>query len=140
MGELEKDFVKLNCLPVSRRKTGTRDTEQSTSWVWEEESSRRQETEIDSGFVDHNFTNMEEQGEDLFGPVEEVTDEVFQDMFAPVDMLASSTPLSGQRQRSKVRTSTGRFSVLEEGGKRSKVATNPFVSWKPVERLQVTEI
>ena len=129
-----------------------RDPEQSMSWIFEEppESpaeaggrSRFQSGQTDSGVKDMDFESPEE----IFGPITEITDEVFEGIFDndTDDKKAAKSSLAtpGKEQdRSKIRTSLPplerRLSFSTFRG--SSIRTNPNVSWKPKKKEEVTEL
>ena len=174
--KLEGDFRKVS-LSCESKRTG-RDPEQSLSWVWQELGSKTNEFEtptnnrrplISSG--DSGMGGSESRfdtPEEVFGPVMDITDEVFEDMFhnsknstsnlhSPIfsncqvfDFSeALEDNLQGEKQAtpSKIRTS---FSSIDPNSKkepkRNSTPTNPFVSWKSnekvkkYEKVQITEL
>jgi len=91
--KLEGDFRKVSL--SSDKKSASRETQQSLSWVWQEVGSktsskaRRPFTSSgDSGVDDDGREINYEEPEDFFGPVE-ITDEVFDDMFNNSKKLSS---------------------------------------------------
>jgi len=175
--KLEGDFRKISLSSDSRR-TG-RDPEQSLSWVWQEVGSKTDvmpsstltptttRAPITSG--DSGVGGSEIRGdspEEVFGPVMDITDEVFEDMFnspkfnvsnlrspnyanCPIfdfsEVLEDNLKFEKKVTPSKIRTSFSSIDPRREI-KRNSTPTNPFVSWKPAESaikhksVQITEI
>jgi len=132
-----------------------RDSEESLSWVYEETEGKRRGREfrghrtLDSGIsVDCD--------DGPFGPIEGVSDEVFEEMFAsnreeeecdeevlknvPEDSVLEN---ESRRLRGKMKTSAGRFNLSIPnlvGQQGSGKRTNPFVFWKPKDKGKVTDI
>ena len=82
----------------------------------------------DSGFGDSEAAaaikvSAEEQP---FGPMDDLTDQVFHDMFSPGKSAAArpATKTSG------IKTSVGQLGVAAPSGWRSSVATNPLTRWQ----------
>jgi len=172
--KLEGDFRKVS-LSCESKRIG-RDPEQSLSWVWQELGSKTAEFEtptntrrplISSG--DSGVGESESRfdtPEEVFGPVMDITDEVFEDMFhnsknstsnlrSPIfsnssvfvfsEALEENLQCENQITPSKIRTSFSSIDPNKEP-KRNSTPTNPFVSWKSnekvkkYEKVQITEL
>ena len=133
-----------------------RNPEASSSWVFtgagavssikEHFSPIKDGGHEDSGVRD---MDLDEKGEEIFGPIMEINDEVFDDMFDAKDQTEPSAPtktkISSRPSLSKIRTSLSPLDrKLSIGVKRSSIRTNPNTNWKPKEEIrkkpEVTEL
>jgi len=147
--EMKKSFTSLGGGKYTTKPRGWRskDSEESLSWVYEETRIKAPgrviigQATLDSGCVDCDGP---------FGPVDELSDEVFNEMFGnakdenevlknvPEDAILES---NSSRPRSKIKTTTGRFNFPTLGSSQnSGKRTNPFVFWKPKEKVKTTDI
>ena len=135
---LEQDLRKLS---LSRGDLKSpRSAEQSRSWVWQQPLG-------DSGVNDMDL-EMHDEHDEFFGPILEITDEVFEDMFEnkkdTAEASNSSHNKSSKSRLSKIRTSFSPFEKKQPLARRSSIATNPNVMWKPkpkdVDEIKVTEL
>ena len=91
---------------------------------------------------------MHDEHDEFFGPILEITDEVFEDMFEnkkdTAEASNSSHNKSNKSRLSKIRTSFSPFEKKQPLARRSSIATNPNVMWKPkpndVDEIKVTEL
>ena len=149
VSRLDQDLRKLS-LSGSDIKS-PRSVEQSRSWVWQQPLPGRdhQPSTGDSGVIDLDLEIHEEQDE-IFGPILEITDEVFEDMFnknESAEASGSSHNTSSKSSKSrlgKIRTSFSPFEKKQSVVRRSSIATNPNVMWKQkpndVDEIKVTEL
>jgi len=136
LSQLDRDLRKLSL--SGEKSKSARPTEQSRSWIWEEATSPPgmdlHPSTADSGVTDLEFETHEE----IFGPILEITDEVFEDMFE------SSHDSSSKSKLSKIRTTFSSFDKRNSSSRRTTIATNPKVMWKPkqsnVDEIEVTEL
>ena len=105
-----------------------RDPEQCSSWVWHQDTGLVKESE-DSGRGGSKLSAPEE----IFGPVFDMTDEVFVDMFENKKVEEPPTlPVREKRssKASKIRTSlTSAINISNL--KRNPIPTNPKTAWSP---------
>ena len=125
--------------------------ETASCWSGEKDKLRRRLQE-DSGISqDLEATTPD----DIFGPIVELNDEVFGEMFESNksdNKMRESNNIYEKKTNEKKRLSLSMikttFSPIERrfslgGSKRSSIRTNPNVSWKPKsprKRVQVTEL
>ena len=136
-------------LSGEKSKSPSRPTEQCRSWVWQQGSPGLDyHPSADSGVLDLDNT------EEVFGPIQEVTDEVFEDMFdqgndsVGKDKAGTSSSIQDSSNKSRLSRIMTSFSPFEKklssSGKRPSIATNPNVTWKPKysdsEEIKVTEL
>ena len=132
-----------------------RNPEASSSWVFsgsgvtsikEHVSPIKNGSHEDSGYRD---MDIDEKGDEIFGPIMEINDEVFEDMFDSKDQSEASSSKANRSSRlslSKIRTSLSPLDRKQFFGasKRSSIRTNPNTNWKPKEEvkktLEVTEL
>ena len=135
-----------------------RNPEASSSWVFsgaggvtsikEHLSPIKDGSHEDSGYRD---MDIDEKGEEIFGPIMEINDEVFEDMFDNKDQSDVSSSKANRSSRlslSKIRTSLSpvdrKLSFGVAQSKRSSIRTNPNTNWKPKEevkkKVEVTEL
>ena len=133
-----------------------RNPEASSSWVFsgsggvtsikEHQSPIKNGSHEDSGYRD---MDTDEKGDEIFGPIMEINDEVFEDMFDSKDQSEASSSKPNRSSRlslSKIRTSLSPLDRKLSFGasKRSSIRTNPNTNWKPKEEvkktLEVTEL
>ena len=136
--------------------------EQSTGWVFQDSShckSQRFGSFEDSGVRDMDL-EVEKGGEEIFGPIMEINDGVFEEMFEKKENQVKSdeenpSRSSGSRtfessnsrlSLSKIRTSLSPFEKRFTLGaiRRNSIKTNPKVNWKPTDdnlkKIEVTEL
>ena len=133
MSRLDQDLRKLSLSGGDIQ--SPRSVEQSRSWVWQQPPSGRDHKPSigDSGVTDLDLEIHEEQ-EEIFGPILEITDEVFEDMFnknESAEASSSSHNTSSKSRLSKIRTSFSPFEKKQSDVRRTSIATNPNVMWKP---------
>ena len=133
-----------------------RNPEASSSWVFsgaggvasikEHLSPIKDGSHEDSGYRD---MDTDDKGEEIFGPIMEINDEVFEDMFDSKDQTDASSSKANRSSRlslSKIRTSLSPVDRKLSFGasKRSSIKTNPNTNWKPKDEvkknLEVTEL
>ena len=133
-----------------------RDPESSNSWVFSGScgvpSIKEHLSPIkDGGHEDSGYRDMDidERGEEIFGPIMEINDEVFEDMFDSKDQTDASSSKANRSSRlslSKIKTSLSPFERKLSSGasKRSSIKTNPNTNWKPKDevnkKFEVTEL
>ena len=141
VSRLEQDLGKLSLASGDLR--SPRSVAQSRSWVWQQP----QPSTADSGVIDLDLDIQEEQ-EEIFGPILEITDEVFEDMFNKNETaeaeISSSLNTSSKSRMSKIRTSFSPFEKKQSAARRTSIATNPNVMWKQqpkdFDEIKVTEL
>ena len=141
VSRLEQDLGKLSL--ASGDLKSPRSVEQSRSWVWQQPLP----STADSGVIDLDLDIQEEQ-EEIFGPILEITDEVFEDMFNKNESaeaeISSSHNTSSKSRLSKIRTSFSPFEKKQSVARRTSIATNPNVMWKQkpndFDEIKVTEL
>ena len=146
--KLGEDLMRLS-LSGEKSKSPSRPTEQCRSWVWQQgPPGLDYHPSADSGVLDLDNT------EEVFGPIQEVTDEVFEDMFdqgndsVGKDKVGTSSSIQDSSNKSRLSRIMTSFSPFEKklssSGKRPSIATNPNVTWKPKysdsEEIKVTEL
>ena len=146
--KLGEDLMRLS-LSGEKSKSPSRPTEQCRSWVWQQgPPGLDYHPSADSGVLDLDNT------EEVFGPIQEVTDEVFEDMFdqgndsVGKDKVGTSSSIQDSSNKSRLSRIMASFSPFEKklssSGKRPSIATNPNVTWKPKysdsEEIKVTEL
>ena len=147
VSRLDQDLRKLS-LSGSDLKS-PRSVQQSRSWVFQQPLSGRdlQPSTGDSGVTDLDLEIQEEEDE-IFGPILEITDEVFEDMFDnkknPAEASTSSHNTSTKSRLSKIKTSFSPFEKKQPVARRSSIATNPNVMWRQKpnddDEIKITEL
>ena len=156
VSKLDEKSRKLSLSTESKR--SIRDPEQCTSWVFQESSSSQSRfgSQEDSGVRDMDLDSPE----DIFGPIIEMNDEVFDEMFEKREFQKGNVSNSSkestfttfkpsERSRlslSKLRTSFSPFEKRFSLGSstRTPIKTNPKITWKskgePSKKIEVTEL
>jgi len=158
-----EDFRNSSISSFSSRKN-SRSTEQSASWVFQESSTSPTladntqtyfRSEGDSGII--KDVEMESP-DDIFGPIVEMNDEVFDDIFdnksvanAEVKTQAEDSKKPSEKKRlslTMIKTTLSPFEKRMSLGvsKRNSIKTNPNTNWKakdeskPRLKVEVTEL